>query len=123
MNKISNFCKEITARLQGDNAGVIAAYNERKANSAFESQIQSINSKLVDAEDAVSDAEEALKAAQYPTTKIEPNGNTVYLSNIRTKYESLEAAKASLKDLQDSLKFWKSMKKGMFSEIEETIAE
>lgn len=123
MNKVSNFIKEVTARLQGDNAGVIAAYNERKANSAFESQIQSINSKIVDAEDNLSDAEEALKVAQYPTEKIAANGNTQYLSNIKAKYEALEEAKAALKDLNDSLKFWKGMKKGLFSETEDISAE
>jgi hypothetical protein len=35
MTKVSNFIKEVTARLKGDEAGVVAAKVERKALSAI----------------------------------------------------------------------------------------
>ena len=59
--KVTNFIKEVTARLKGDEAGVIAAKVERKALSAINGQLAALKAKLVDDETAVEDAEEALE--------------------------------------------------------------
>ena len=83
--KVTNFIKEVTARLKGDEAGVIAAKVERKALSAINGQLAALKAKLVDDETAVEDAEEALNNAIFPTSVF--TDNAMYVRNIQSRQE------------------------------------
>jgi hypothetical protein len=70
MSTLSSYMKEALAIIKGDTAEAIAAKNERKGKSAFESQIAALRAKLVDDESAIEEAEEKLKEAYYPSSII-----------------------------------------------------
>ena len=107
MSKISNYLRELTARLKSDDAGVIAALNERKSLSSLKGSIAALEAKIVDQEELVKDAEEALLEAKYPITKITDNGS--YLLKIQKTKEALDNAKEDLKNTQESLAYWNSL--------------
>lgn len=107
MNIVTNFAKETLARLKGDDAGVIAAKNERKANSAINGQLASLRAKLVDDETAVEDAQEALKDAQFPKSLITDNAN--YVRGIKNAYERLQQATDTLESTKTSIAYFESV--------------
>lgn len=109
MNKISNFMKEITARLKSDDGAVIAAQNERKANSAIKGQLAALNAKLVDDESHVEDKTEAYKVALYPTTRI--TDNQAYVRNIVNAKENLDGANSTLESTKESIAFFEELLK------------
>jgi hypothetical protein len=104
--KMSNFIKEVTARLKGDEQGVLAAKIERKANSAMKSQIAALTSHIVDAESAVEEAEERLQNALYPTQMITNNND--YIAGIKSAKENLDEKLAYLTDVKESLAFFEA---------------
>ena len=107
MSKVKSFIKEVTARLKGDENGVIAAKNERKSASALNSQIASLKSKLVDDETRVEEAEEALDNAKYPTAVIVDN--KVYVQIIVRAQEALDKAVEELNATEDSIAYWENI--------------
>ena|SRR3990167_5529290 len=116
MSTISSYLKEITARLKSDDAGVIAALNERKSLSATKGSIAALEANIVDQEELVKDAEEALKDAKYPTTKITDNGS--YLMKIQITQESLDNAKEELDNTNKSLVYWNALVKEFSQQVE-----
>lgn len=109
MSKITNFCKEVKARLTGDEAGVLAAKNERKAVSAINGQIASLKAKQVDDENAVEEAKESLKEAKYPTVLI--SNNQTYLQNIKNNQEKLNQVEESLQQTNENIAYYEALLK------------
>lgn len=109
MNKLSNFAKEVMSRLKGDENGVIAAKNERKATSAINGQLAALKAKQVDDENAVEEAKETLSNAKYPTTLITDNKN--YLQNIKYAQEAFDNATETLKQTNDSIAYFEALLK------------
>lgn len=107
MSKVTNFIKEVTARLKGDEAGVIAAKVERKALSAINGQLAALKAKLVDDETAVEDAEEALNNAIFPTSVFTDNG--MYVRNIQARQEHLDSAKATLDSTKETIAYFENL--------------
>ena len=107
MSKVSNFIKEVTARLKGDEAGVIAAKVERKAISAINGQLASLKAKLVDDETAVEDAEEALSNAIYPTNVFIDNSH--YVKTILARQEMLDSAVTSLESTKETIAYLENL--------------
>ena len=60
---MTTFIKEVLARLQGDDAKVIAAKNERKAKAAFKQQIAAFEAEEVKQEEVAKEATEAYNEA------------------------------------------------------------
>lgn len=110
--KVSSFVKEVLARLKGDTETVVAAKNERKANAALEGQINSLKSKLVDDEDKVTEAEEALGNAIYPVELI--SDASTYVSRIKDAQEKLNNAQENLSDTETSLNYFQNLIKTKF---------
>lgn len=108
---VSNFVKSVMARIQGDDSKVVALHNERKAQTAIDSQISSLVSKQVDDEELVREAQEELHAAKYPTTKI--TDNKLYIQNIVAAQKKLDTAEETLKQTNDSIEFYKNLKKNI----------
>jgi len=112
MSEISKFLKEVIARVKGDDVEVMALKNERKAKSAIQGQIHSLESKLVDDEICLDEAKQRHEDAIYPTSLISDATN--YCSNlIRTK-EGVDKAEKSLKQTKDTLEFLKDLLKTKF---------
>src|SRR5690242_8263015 len=107
MNKVSNFLKEVTARFKGDANEVVAAQNERKANSAVKGQLAALNAKLVDDESNVEDKTENYKNTLYPTSKI--TDNSYYIRSVVAAKSSLDDAKAALESTKASIKFFEEL--------------
>jgi hypothetical protein len=105
--KVTNFIKEVTARLKGDEAGVVAAKVERKALSAINGQLAALKAKLVDDETAVEDAEEALNNAIFPTSVFTDNG--FYVRNIQSRQEDLDTAKATLDSTKETIAYFENL--------------
>jgi hypothetical protein len=116
MNKVTNFMKQTLAILKGDDAGVISAKNERKANSALNGQIAALKAKEVDLESNVEDAKETLKLAKFPKDVI--TNNTFYIDNIKSANSKLEDAVFELEECKDSIKFYESIKEEFEKEVE-----
>jgi hypothetical protein len=107
MSKVSNFIKEVTARLKGDEAGVVAAKVERKALSAINGQLAALKAKLVDDETAVEDAQEAFNVAVFPTAVFTDNRS--YVSGIQRAQEVLDAKEAELESTRESIAYFESL--------------
>lgn len=113
MSTVSNFIKEVTARLKGDEAGVIAAKVERKALSAINGQLAALKAKLVDDETAVEDAQEAFNNAIFPTAVFTDNRG--YVTSIQSAQERLESAQLNLEDTKESIAFFEGLLKTHFN--------
>lgn len=111
--KVTNFIKEVTARLKGDEAGVVAAKVERKALSAINGQLAALKAKLVDDETAVEDAEEALNNAIFPTSVF--TDNAMYVRNIQSRQEHLDTAKATLDSTQETIAYFENLLQSKFN--------
>jgi len=111
--KVTNFIKEVTARLKGDEAGVIAAKVERKALSAINGQLAALKAKLVDDETAVEDAEEALNNAIFPTSVF--TDNAMYVRNIQSRQEYLDTAKATLDSTKETIAYFENLVETKFN--------
>lgn len=113
MSKVTNFFKEVTARLKGDENGVIAAKVERKALSAINGQLAALKAKLVDDETSVEDAQEALDNAIFPTAVFTDNGS--YVRNIQSRQESLDAAVATLDSTKETIAYLENLVETKFN--------
>ncbi len=107
MSMITSYAKEILARLKGDKAAEVAAYNERKSSSTIRGNISTLEGMIVDQEEAIKDAEEALKDAYYPIEKITDNKR--YLEGIKNAQARLEERQELLKDTNESIAYWKKV--------------
>lgn len=104
----SNFVKEVLARLTGDTDQAVALKNQRKANAAIEGQLAALKSRQVNAEDTVTEAQEALGNAKYPTVLIASSES--YIAGIKTATEKLNSAQDALDAVNESLKFFGDLK-------------
>lgn len=102
-----HFIKEVTARLTGDEKGVIAAKNARKAESAVNGQLAALKAKLVDDEGRREDKAEALNDAKYPKTLITDNQS--YVGNIKRAQEAYESAVEEEATTNDSIDFFNAL--------------
>ena len=117
MNKMSLFVKEVKARLTGDENEVIAIKNARKAATAFNSQIASLDAAIADQESVVEEAKEVLYDVTYPKTLI--TDNKAYIKGISDAEDTLAGAEEVLVNLQESLEYFTEKKATIFAEIEE----
>ena len=104
---VTNFVKTVVARLKGDDAEVLALKIERKANSALKGQLAALEAKVVDLENIVSDKEEALSNAIYPSTLF--TDNSAYISSIQRAQTSLDDAKANLQQVVESIEYFTNL--------------
>lgn len=107
MSKVSNFIKEVTARLKGDEAGVVAAKVERKALSAVNGQLAALKAKLVDDETVVEDAAEALKNAIFPTEVF--SDNRAYVRGIQDAQGHLDNAIDEMESTKTSIAYFEAI--------------
>lgn len=101
------FVKEVMNRLKGDDNAALANKIGRKAVSAFDGQIASLKSRLVDDENTLEEAQEALKDTIYPTAMF--SNNQAYCQSIVNAQQTVEAAENILKNTQDSIKFFEEL--------------
>ncbi len=100
------FIQEVLAKLKGDGAEALAAKVGRKALSAFEGQIASLNSKKVDLENALEEAQEALDGATYPTTVF--SSNQSYIDSILRAQKQVDEAQENLDSTNKALDYFNS---------------
>jgi len=112
MSKVSKFVQEVVAVIKGDDAQALALKIERKAKSAFSSQIASLNAAIVDQEDVVESALDSYHKALYPETQIE-DGRT-YVKAIADAKAKLDSEQEKLETLQESLSFFTKLEKESF---------
>lgn len=110
--KVNSFMKQVVARLKGDDNEVVAQKVARKAMSAMEGQIAALKAQVVDDEQRVEDAQEALDNAIYPTAVF--SDNRAYCQRIADAQARLESAQETLKATQDSIDFFTALLKDNF---------
>lgn len=96
--------KQILAKLKGDDKEALAAKIARKAVSAVDAQLAALNSKKVDTELEIEEAEEQLESSIAPEVMI--NDNQRYINNIKTSQEVLDKKKEQLEDINTSIKYF-----------------
>lgn len=101
------FVSEVTGRINGEGAEIVASKVGRKAKSAFEGQIAALKAELVDNEGEVEDAKEALGNAIYPTTTF--TDNKTYCQNVSRAQEAVDRAIATQAATQESIEFFEKM--------------
>jgi len=104
------FLKEVLNRLKGDDSEAKAAKIARKALSSVEGQIASLNSKKVDQENELEDAEEALSNAQYPTEVFV--SNQTYVDSILRAQKQVDEAKDNLEATNKAIEYFKGLLEG-----------
>jgi hypothetical protein len=101
------FIKEVSNKLKGDNVEALAAKISRKALSAVDGQIASLNSKKVDLENSLEEAQEALSEAIYPTTVF--SSNEAYIQGILRAQKSVDQAQESLDATNEAHKYFTAL--------------
>lgn len=107
LKKGSLFLKEVLKRIQGDQAEAVAAKITRKAISAFDAQIAGLNAKLVDAEDALENTQEAFTEAIYPKEVFTDNKS--YCQSIVNAQEAVDSAQEDVDNIKASLEMFKTL--------------
>ncbi len=105
---MANFLEKVTQKIKGDDAAVKAAKILRKAESAIKGQVATLNAKLVDDENNLETAQEALDNCIFTGADI--SSNQIYCNNIasaelnvRQYQENLDATKKSITYFQGLL--------------------
>lgn len=101
------FIAQVIAKLKGDDAEALANSIARKSMSAIEGQIAALRSTIVDQEDRVEEANEALENAIYRTTKI--TDNRLYCQSIVNAQENVDNANETLSLTQKSLAYFQAL--------------
>jgi hypothetical protein len=110
--KVKTFVDLVVARLTGDDAQVKAIRIEKKAKSAFKSQIAALEAKIVDAEMHVEEAIEAVNNAIVPASDITDGKR--YIEAIVSAQSKLDASQEQLDNLKDSLDYFTNLYKEKF---------
>lgn len=113
MNEVTKgklFAKEVFARLKGDDAEAKAAKIARKALSAVEGQLASLNSKKVDLENNLEEAEEALKNNTYPVEIF--TNNQGYIESILRAQRGVDVAKEELEAVNTAITYFTTLLSG-----------
>ena len=103
------FIREVVARLTGDGAEAKAAKISRKALSAVEGQLASLKAKVVDQENSLEDAQEALKTAKYPTEF--PSSNQSYVDAILRAQRTVDENQANLDSTNKAIEYFEGLLK------------
>lgn len=101
------FIAAIAAKIKGDGSDAKASRIGRKAVSAVRGQIAGLEAKLVDAQMAVETAKENLENAIYTTSEITDGQR--YCQSIANAQQNLQMAENSLKEVEDSISFFKGI--------------
>lgn len=114
--KVKNFVKQVIAQLTGDENQAIALKNARKADAAVSAQLASLNSRQVDLENTLEEAQEAYNQAKYP--KIAITDNKRYIDGVEAAHRKLETVQGDLDDVQTSIKFYKELAAEMGEDVD-----
>lgn len=98
------FVKEVMNRLKGDDTEALANKIGRKAISALQGQVAALEAKLVDDENTVEDAQDALNNAKYPTVLFSDNKS--YCQNILNAQSRLDEKTAELEATKSSIAYF-----------------
>lgn len=110
MNEVKKgklFIAQVLSRLTGDSNTELASKISRKALSAVEGQISALKGKVVDQENVLEEAEEALQNAIYPTEMIKDN--RAYCQGIANTQEKVNSAKLDLEETQESITYFEAI--------------
>ena len=116
MSKVSNFVKEVVARIKGDDATATALKNERKATSAIKQQISALELKEVEAEDELETARTTRNEALFPSESI--SDSKYYVQNIARAEEALKLKQAALDTVRESKQFYQGLLEEISKEVE-----
>lgn len=104
MKKVNSFIKQFIATVQGDSATVLAEKNYRRATSAIKAQIAVAEAELVNLEEKVSNAQEALMSS-YVNEGKEITSGEIYVQNLINKNNDVTVTENSLKKHQAKMEF------------------
>lgn len=120
MTKVSLFVRTTLAFLTGDKAAEIALKNFQKATNAYKTQISALTSTLDEQNDAVDEAEEALKVARYPKELIEDK--KAYILAVNKAKTTLDTKKAIVEETKATIAEYEAELKAISEEVDEAVA-
>lgn len=117
MGKISRFLAQGYAILTGDKDKERVLYNFGKAKAAIKKQLANLDAELLDKQQELEAAQEALKAAKIPTDyKItDPEG---YLRGIKNANEKVTAAQEAIDNVNFSIKYYTDLQTELTEEVD-----
>lgn len=109
---LGNYAKTLLALVKGDKDEQLALHNERRAGSAIKKQIHNLEDRKTTLEEQLSDANERLEEAKYPTTyKLSESSN--YCAIIKTAQAAVDKIMDDIADADASIKYFEGLKKEM----------
>lgn len=108
---VSNFVSIVMAKLQGDDAKVLALRNEKRAKAALKGQISALQSEQVNLEVKLEDAVEAHENAKYPTKDIVSSES--YIDKVASTYRAKVQAEENLEENKESIEFYEGILAGL----------
>jgi hypothetical protein len=109
---LSNYCKTALALIKGDKDEQLVLHNERRSASAIKKQIHNLEDRKTSLEEQLSDANENLIQAKYPTTyKLGESSN--YCAKIREAQAAVDKIIDDIADADESIKYFEGLKKEM----------
>ena len=100
--KTKTFVKQFVALVKGDEAEATAAKVQRKAEAAIEARLAALKGHLVDAEQKVSDSEEALVNARMNGGK-QIDNREHYVDNLINATQQIESTKVNLDNIKHTI--------------------
>lgn len=109
---MSKFATKVAAKIKGDDALATGKKIESKVKALLASQVSLLETKKVDLQLSLGDAEETLEDALYPTTT--PVNGETYLKGVRAAKAVIENYEESIEEVEDSIKFYQGILKSEF---------
>ena len=107
MANVKSFIKQAIAAIQGDDAAVLAEKIHRGARSAVSSQLSLLDGSLMDLEDAVEDAKEALRLARLNNGERVDDKNK-YIKKLLDSHNTIVEAEDALEAHRSKIAFFQS---------------
>lgn len=109
---MSKFATKVAAKIKGDDALATGKKIESKVKTLLASQVSLLETKKVDLELNLGDAQEQLEDALYPVST--PVNGETYLKGVRAAKNVIETYEESIEEVEESIDFYKGLLKSEF---------
>lgn len=116
MSKVNSFLRETIARFKGDTDKVLAEKNYRTVLNGIKTQVSLLEGEQFKKEELVSQAEEDLKTAKFPTERVTDTER--YFEKINSAKSRLEEAKEAVSKIKESITEYKALEAEFSAEVE-----
>lgn len=116
MSKFSSYVRSTMAMFKGDTDKMLAEKNFRTVLNGIDIQVSLLKGEKFKKEELVSQAEEDLKTAKFPTTKVTDTDD--YFEAVNYAKNKVVKAKEELKAIEESILEYEALKQEFSVEVE-----